>query len=64
MANIQEILTLEPIHTVIANIVHMFELQNNYLGKDGPWSVILSYIAFAVHSTYLSMIQAMLGQLV
>ena len=34
-------LTLETIHPVIANTVHMFDLQNNYLGKDEPWSAIL-----------------------
>ena len=64
IADTQEHLILEPIHPVIANTLHMFDLQNNYLGKDEPWLAILSYSELAVHSTYLSMLQAMLGQLV
>ena len=63
MANTQEHLILEPIHPVISNTVHMFDLQNNYSGKDEPWSAFLSFTAFAAHSTYLSMLQALLGKL-
>ena len=64
IADTQEHLILGPIHPVIANTLHVFDLQNNYLGKDEPWSAILSLTAFEVHSTYLSILQAMLVQLV
>ena len=42
---------LERIHQVIKNLVRKFELQNNYLDEDDPWSGILVATAFSVLST-------------
>ena len=64
MENTQVNLSLELTQQVIANPVHMFDLQNNYLGKDEPLLYILSYTAFRLYSIYLSILQAMLGHLV
>ena len=52
------------IHQVIANLVLTFDLQNNYLDEDDPWSGILSATAFVVQSMYHSTPQAMPDQLV
>ena len=55
---------IERVHQVIANMIHTFELEDNYLDKDDPWSGILSATAFAIHSTYHTTLNATLGQLV
>ena len=36
-ANTQANLIIGKIHQLIENLVHMFELKNNYLDKDDPW---------------------------
>ena len=36
----------------------MFDLQNNYLDEDDPWSGILVATYFAVQSTYHTELQA------
>ena len=54
MANPQVSSILERIHQVVANLVCMFDLQNNYLDKDDPRSGILSATDFAVQSMYLT----------
>ena len=41
---------LERIHQVIANLIHKFDLKNNYLDEDDPWSGILVATAFAARS--------------
>ena len=50
--NPQENLILERINKVIANLVHMFDSQKNYLDEDEPWAGILAATAFVVHSMY------------
>ena len=55
---------LERIHQVIGNIIHTFELQENYLDEDDPWKGILSATAFAVRATYHTTLQKTPGQLV
>ena len=42
----------------------MFDLQNNYLDGDEPWSGILAVADFSVRSTYHTTLQATPGQLV
>ena len=46
------------------NLVRTYDLQNNYLDEDNPWSDILSATDFLVQSTYHTMLQATPGQLV
>jgi hypothetical protein len=41
-----------------------FNLEENFLDNDDPWSGILSATAFAVQSTYHTTLRAMPGQLV
>ena len=55
---------MERIHQVIANMVRMFELETNYLDVDDPWKGVLSATAFAVQSTYHTMLKKIPGQLV
>ena len=49
---------LERIHQVLGNSVRMFELKECNLNKDGPWSGILAAVAWAIHSTYHTTLQA------
>ena len=42
----------------------MFDLKNNDLDKDDPWSDILAATDFVVRITYHAMLQYMPGQLV
>ena len=62
--NPQENLILERINKVIANLVHMFDSQKNYLDEDEPWAGILAATAFVVHSMYDTKLWATPGQLV
>ena len=55
---------MEIIHQVIANLVRMYDLKNNYLDEDDPWSGILEDGGFAVQRTYHTMLQATTGQMV
>jgi transposase InsO family protein len=56
---------VERVHQqVIGNIIHTFELQDNYLDEDDPWKGILSATTFAVWSTYHTTLQKTPGQLV
>jgi hypothetical protein len=56
---------VERVHQVIGNIIHTFELQDNYLlDEDDPWKGILSATEFAVRSTYHTTLQKTPGQLV
>ena len=48
----------------MANLIRTFELKNNYLDNDEPWSGILSATSFEVQSTHHNMLQATPGQLV
>jgi hypothetical protein len=42
--NAQANAIVERIHRVIGNIIHTFELQDNYLDEDDPWKGILSLV--------------------
>ena len=42
----------------------MYDLQNNYLDEDDPWSGILAATAFVVQSIYHTTLQATPGRLV
>ena len=55
---------VERIHQVITNMVRMFELEINNLDVDNPWKGILSATAFAIQSTYHTMLKKTPGQLV
>ena len=55
---------LEIIHQVIANLVRMFDLQDNYLDKYDPLSGILAATDFVVHSTYHNTLKDVPGHLV
>jgi len=55
---------IERVHQVLGNIIRTFELEENYLDEDDPWSGILSAAAFAVRTTYHTTTQASPGQLV
>ena len=51
-------------HQTLSNLVHTFELEENYLDVDKPWDSILAAAIFAVWSTYHTTLQATPGQLV
>jgi hypothetical protein len=55
---------VERVYQVIGNIIHTFELENNYLDDNDPWKGILSATAFAVRSTFHTALQNTPGQLV
>ena len=55
---------VERVHQVIGNIIHTFELHDNYLDEEDPWKGILSATAFAVRATYHTTLQKTSGQLV
>ena len=56
---------LEPIHQVIANMLRTFELEEQEVDKDDPWTGILNAVGWAVRSTYHhTTLQATPGQLV
>ena len=55
---------VERVHQTIGNIIRTFELQENYLDEDDPWSGILSAVAFAIRATYHTTTQKSPGQLV
>ena len=55
---------VERVHQTIGNIIRTFELQDNYLDEDDPWSGILSAVAFAIRATYHTTTQKSPGQLV
>ena len=48
MENTKTKFILEIIQQVIANLVHAFNLQNNYLDGDEPWAGILAATYFSV----------------
>ena len=55
---------LERVHQTIGNIIRTFELQDNYLDEEDPWTGVLSAAAFAVCATYHTTLQKTPGQLV
>ena len=55
---------LEIFYQVIANRVCVYDLQNNYLDKDEPWSGILAAMASVVRSMCHTTLQVTPDQLV
>ena len=55
---------MERIHHVIANLVCKFDVQNNYLDEDEPWSDILLDTDFSVQVAYHTTFQATPVQMV
>ena len=55
---------VERVHQTIGNIIHTFELENNYLDEEDPWTGILSATAFAIRTTYHTTLKKSPGQLV
>ena len=45
-------------------LVPTFDLQNNYLDEDDPWSDVLASTAFEVQITYHNTLQPTPGQMV
>ena len=50
---------LERFNHVIANLIHMYDLQNNNLDEDKSWSEILAAMDFAGRSMYHTTLQDM-----
>jgi hypothetical protein len=55
---------LERIHQTLGTMVRTFEVENQPIDEKDPWSRILRAIAWAVRSTYHTMLQSTPGQLV
>ena len=55
---------LERIHQTIGNMIRTFEVHNNQLDEDDPWSGILAAIAFATRATIHTTLQQTPSQLV
>ena len=55
---------VERVHQTISNIIRTFELQDNCLDEEDPWSGILSAVAFAIRATYSTTTPKSPGQLV
>ena len=55
---------LERVHQVLGNLIRTFELKERNLNKDDSWSGILAVVAWAIHSTFYTTLQATPGQLV
>ena len=55
---------IERIHQVINDMLRTFELEEQQLDPQEPWSRILSAVAFAVHSTYHTTLEATPAQLI
>jgi hypothetical protein len=55
---------LERIHQTIGNMVRTFEIENQQIDENDPWTGILSAVAWAVRSTFHTTLQSTPGQLV
>jgi len=55
---------IERIHQVINDMLRTFELEEQQLDPQEPWSQILSAVAFSVHSTYHTTLEATPAQLI
>ena len=64
MRNPQANAIVERVHQTIGNIIRTFELENNYLDEEDPWTGILSATAFAIRTTYHTTLKKSPGQLV
>ena len=64
MGNPQSEFMLEWTNQFIANLVHIFDSQNNYLDEDEPWKCIITDTDFYLQSMYHTTLQAKKLQLV
>ena len=55
---------VECVHQVLGNMLHTFELQTYDFDDLDPWGEILASVAWAIHSTYHTTLDATPGQLV
>ena len=56
--------TVERVHLTLGNMLRSFELENQELDENDPWSSFLSSTAWAIRSTYHTILEATPGQLV
>ena len=56
--------TLEHIHQTVGNMICTYEVHNNQLDEDNPWSGILAAISFATRATIHTALQQPPCQLV
>ena len=56
--------TVERVHLTLGNMLRAFELEKQELDDNDPWSSFLSATAFAIRSTYHTVLDATPGQLV
>jgi transposase InsO family protein len=55
---------VECVHQVLGNMLHTFELETYDFDDLDPWGEILASVAWAIHSTYHTTLDATPGQLV
>jgi hypothetical protein len=51
-------------HQTLANALRTFELENQHIDHEDPWTPFLSAAAWAIRSTYHSVLDATPGQVV
>ena len=56
--------TIERVHLTLGNMLRTFELEKQELDENDPWSHFLTATAFAIRSTYHTVLDATPGQLV
>ena len=56
--------SIEQVHQVLNDSLRTFELENRELSETEPWSPFLTAVAYAIHSTYHTTLQATPAQLV
>ena len=52
------------IHQVVGNSLRTFQLESQELSENDPWTPYLASVAWAVRSTYHTVLNATAGQLV
>jgi transposase InsO family protein len=55
---------IERIHQVVGNSLRTFQLEAATLNEEDPWSLHLALVAWAIRSTYHTVLDASPGQLV
>ena len=55
---------LEQIHQVLVNLVHTFNINQTYVDKYDPWTVISAEAAFAIRLTTNRLKVYIMGQLI
>ena len=55
---------IERIHQVVGNSLRTFQLESATLNEDDPWTTYLASVAWAVRSTFHTVLNATPGQLV